>query len=167
MLRMNPNFPILLLIATICYSFECTKDSNESEESDNLKELLLRQNGWGVISQGIDPPIFIRGMEISDFTKLFEPCDFNTTIKFISDEENPPIKMVEFYGKDSCDSSETPYIIAEIQLQLDNSPPGLLSTSTDTGETNFWSILRLDPDRLIIQASNGEKTFTDEFGAIY
>lgn len=145
----------------------CSKEESPQENSNDLLELLTRQKGWGVISQFIDPPVFIRGVEISDFTKLFEPCEFNSTIRFVLDKEADRATMVEFYEKDSCDPFEPAYIIALLSLRLDQEPPGFIAVDQESGETSFWEILRLDKDRLIIKATNGEKTFTDEFGAKY
>jgi hypothetical protein len=163
---MKTNKFILLVALFISSLFvQCAKEESAQDNSDELKDLLLRQNGWQIYSQLVDPPVFIRGMEISDFTKLFEPCEFYSIVKFIDDRENPPIKMVEFYGVDSCDPSEPPYVIATIDLQLNKESPGFLGTSTDTGETLFWEIVRLDELSLVIKATNGEKTFTDEFVA--
>ncbi|MCB0668526.1 MAG: hypothetical protein KDC80_22030 [Saprospiraceae bacterium] len=158
-------FKFLVVLITALLLVHCVKETSGKGENDELKNLLLRQNGWQIYSQFVDPPVFVRGMEISDFTKLFEPCEFYSIVKFIDDPEKPPIKMVEFYGVDSCDPAEPPYVISTIDLQLNNDPPGFLGTNTDTGETLFWEIVRLDDLSLIIKATNGEKTFTDEFVA--
>lgn len=158
-------FFILICLLISFSSFQCAKDELEENDASELQELLTREKGWGVIAQFVDPPVFIRGMEISDFTKLFEPCEFNTTIKFLYDKEADKGTMAEFYQGDSCDPFAPAYIIAQIRYQLDQDPPGIFAVSEDTGDASFWEILRLDEERLIITTTNGEKTFTDEFGA--
>lgn len=163
---LNQLFLLLCLLMALT-SFQCGKDEEEDNDVINQLDLLTREKGWGVIAQFVDPPVFIRGMEIDNFTKLFEPCEFNTTVRFIFDKEADKGTMVEFYQGDSCDPFAPAYIIAQIRYHLDQEPPGFFAVSEDTGDASFWEILRLDEERLIITTTNGEKTFTDEFGAKY